>query len=66
MAASEGFHEGQKIWVIIPDGGERAAVYVAEGERASWLGGPPLAYVVFDDDGSGAEVQLDKIVPRDE
>jgi hypothetical protein len=64
--ASEGFQEGQKIWVILPDGGERPAVYLGEGERASWLGGPPRAYVVFDDDRSGAEVQLDTIVPRDE
>ena len=66
MEASEGFHEGQKIWVIQPDGTERAAIYVGEGERAAWFGGPPRAYVVFADDRSGAEVQLDTIVPRDE
>ena len=63
---TEGFQEGQKIWVIVQDGSQRPAVYVGEGENASWFGGPPLAYVVFDDDRSGAEVQLDMIVPRDE
>jgi hypothetical protein len=65
--AAEGFHEGQKIWVLLPDGNQRPAVYVGEGENASWFGGPPLAYIVFDDeDRSGAEVQLDTIVPRDD
>ena len=66
MEASEGFKEGQKIWVMTPAGGERAAIYVGEGDNASWFGGPPLAYVVFADDRSGAEVQLDTIVPRDD
>ena len=61
---SEGFHEGQKVWVILQDGNQRPAIYVGEGENASWFGGPPLAYVVFADDRSGAEVQLDTIVPR--
>jgi hypothetical protein len=65
MEAADGFHEGQKIWVLTPDGGQREAVYVGEGENASWFGGPPLAYVVFTDDRSGAEVQMDTIVPRD-
>jgi hypothetical protein len=66
MEASEGFQEGQKIWVMTRDGGQRPAVYVGEGENASWFGGPPLAYVVFEDDRSGAEVQMDLIVSRDE
>ena len=66
MEGSVGFHEGQKIWVMVGDGGQRPAIYVGEGENASWFGGPPLAYIVFADDRSGAEVQLDTIVPRDE
>lgn len=66
VEAAEGFHEGQKVWVLLPDGGQRAAIYVGEGENASWFGGPPLAYIVFADDRSGAEVQLDMIIPRDE
>jgi hypothetical protein len=66
MEASDGFHEGQKVWVMLPDGGQRAAIYVGEGENASWFGGAPLAYVVFADDRAGAEVQMDTIVPRDE
>ena len=66
MEASPGFHEGQKIWVLLPSGDQRPAIFVGEGENASWFGGPPLAYVVFADDRSGAEVQLDTIVPRDE
>ena len=66
MEASPGFQEGQKIWVIGPDGAERPAIYVGEGENASWFGGPPLAYIVFADDRSKGEVQLDTIVPRDD
>jgi hypothetical protein len=66
MEAAEGFHEGQKIWVLLPDGAQRPAIFVGEGENASWFGGPPLAYIVFADARSGAEVQLDTIVPRDE
>jgi hypothetical protein len=66
MEAGEGFQEGQKIWVLLQDGSQRPAVYVGEGQNASWFGGPPLAYVVFSDDSSGAEVQLDTIVPREE
>ena len=64
--AIEGFHEGQKVWVIGGDGNQRPAVFVGEGDNATFFGGPPLAYVVFDDDRSGAEVQLDTVVPRDE
>ena len=60
-----GFQQGQKIWVMLEDGGQRPAVYVGEGENASWFGGVPLAYVVFDDKSS-AEVPLDMVVPRDE
>jgi hypothetical protein len=63
---SGGFHEGQKVWIIGSDGSQRPAVYVGEAERASWLGGPPRAYVVYADDQSGAEVTLELIVPRDE
>jgi hypothetical protein len=66
VEASEGYREGQKIWVLTRDGGQRPAVYVGEGENASWFGGPPLAYIVFEDDKSGAEVEIDMIVPRDE
>lgn len=66
VEASAGFHEGQKIWVLLPNGDQRPAIFVGEGENASWFGGPPLAYIVFADDRSSAEVQLDTIVPRDE
>jgi len=61
-----GFNEGQKIWVMLEDGTQRPAVFVGEGDNATFFGGPPLAYVVFEDDRSGAEVQLDTVIPRDE
>jgi hypothetical protein len=58
--------QGQKVWVMLEDGAQRAGVYVGEGENASWFGGVPRAYVVFDDDRSGAEVAIDTVVPRDD
>ena len=61
-----GFQQGQKIWVMVEDGSQRPATYVGEGENASWFGGPPLAYVVFEDDKTSADVGLDTVVPRDE
>ena len=61
-----GFQEGQKIWIIVGDGTQRAAIYVGEAEQTSWLGGAPRAYVVYDDDKSGGEVPLELIVAREE
>ena len=58
--------QGQKVWVMLEDGGQRAAVYVGVGENASWFGGVPRAYVVFDDDRSEAEVPVKTVVPRDD
>ena len=64
---SDGFFEqGQKIWVHTPDGGARPALWVGEGDNATFFGGPPLAYVVFTDTREGAEVALDRITARDE
>ena len=61
-----GFHEGQKVWIVASDGSQRPAIYVGMAETASWLGGPPRAYVVYADDRSGAEVPIELIVSRDE
>jgi hypothetical protein len=60
-----GFQQGQKVWVMLEDGEQRAAVYVGEGDSASWLGGAPRAFVVFDDDQSRGEVPLGTVIPRD-
>ncbi len=59
------FHQGQPIWVIGPDGSERAAEYVGEGETSAWFGGPPVVLVVFEDDRSGAAVEVDRVIPRE-
>jgi len=61
----DGFREGQPVWVIQDDGSTRAGVYVGGGENATWFGGAPLAYVVFPDTRSGAEVPIDRVTPRD-
>ena len=63
---SGAFQEGQKVWIIASDGSQRPAIYVGAAEQSSWLGGPPRAYVVYDDDRSGGEVSLELIVPRDD
>jgi len=40
------FHEGQPVWVIEPDGSQRPANFVGEGEMSAWLGGSPTVLVV--------------------
>jgi hypothetical protein len=61
----DGFHEGQKIWIEQADGTQRAGIFVGEAEQ-SWFGGGPGAYVVYPDTRSGEEVDLMRIVPREE
>jgi hypothetical protein len=60
------YEQGQKVWVMVSDNQARPAIYVGEGENATFFGGPPLAYVVFTDTREGAEVQLAAISPRDD
>lgn len=61
-----GFHEGQKIWVQGSDGSARPAIYVGEGDNATFFGGPPLVYIVFADTREGGEVEMDRVTARDE
>ena len=61
----DGFHEGQKIWVEQADGSQRAGIFVGEAEL-TWFGGSPGAYVAYPDTRSGEEVDLMRIVPREE
>jgi len=57
--------EGDKIWVEQADGSQRAGIFVGEAEQ-SWFGGGPGAYVAYPDTRSGEEVDLMRIVPREE
>jgi hypothetical protein len=59
------FEKGQKLWYHGPGGETRPAVYVGGGDNATFFGGPPLAYIVFEDTRDGAEVELDQITARD-
>ena len=59
------FHKGQPIWVMQPDGSQRPAQYVGEGETSAWFGGPPTVIVIFPDTETGEMVEVDRIVPRD-
>ncbi len=59
------FQKGDPVWVIEPDGSERAAEYVGEVETAAWFGGPPMVIVVFPDTRTGAEVEVDRVIARD-
>jgi hypothetical protein len=58
------FHEGQDVWVIEPDGSQRAAEYVGQAETSAWFGGPPLAIVVFPDTAEAVTVQADRVIAR--
>ena len=60
------FHKGQPVWVIAEDGSERAAEYVGEGETSAWFGGPPTVIVIFADTRTGAAVEVDRVIPRDD
>jgi hypothetical protein len=59
-----GFEKGDKIWVHT-EGGQRPAIYVGDGDNATFFGGPPLAYVVMEDTEEGGEVELDRITARE-
>jgi hypothetical protein len=60
------FHKGQPIWVIEPDGSQRAAEYVGEGETSAWFGGMPTVYVVYVDTREGGAVGVDRVLARDD
>lgn len=60
-----GFEEGQKIYVEQEDGSQRPGIFVGEAED-TWFGGAPGAYVVYPDTRSGEEVDISRIVPREE
>ena len=59
------FQEGEKVWVEETDGSQRAAVFVGEVEAASWFGGAPGVYVVYEDTRAGEAVAAVRVVPRD-
>ena len=58
------FQKGQPIWVIEPDGSQRAAEYVGEGELSAWFGGTPTVFVVYEDTRDGAQVEVDRVIAR--
>jgi hypothetical protein len=62
--AQSPFQRGQDVWVVQPDGSQRAAEYVGEAETAAWFGGPPQVLVVYPDDASGEAVAFDRVIPR--
>lgn len=59
------FRKGQAVWVIAPDGSQRAAKFVGAGQVSSWFGGSSTAIVVYLDTDSGEAVEVDRIIPRD-
>jgi hypothetical protein len=66
MSVGDGqFHKGQPVWVIEPDGSQRAADFVGEGELSAWFGGSPTVIVVYLDTRSGEAVEVDRVIPRD-
>jgi hypothetical protein len=60
------FHEGQAVWVLEPDGSQRAAKYVGEGELSAWFGGSPTVIVVYLDTRSGEAVEVDRVISREQ
>ena len=60
------FHKGQPVWVIEPDGSQRAAEYVGEGELGAWVGGAPTVIVIYPDTKSGEAVEVDRVIARED
>jgi hypothetical protein len=48
-----------------PDGSQRAADFVGEGEMSAWFGGSPTVIVVYLDTRAGEAVEVDRMIPRD-
>lgn len=65
MSSDGMFHQGQRVWVHGPDGSTREAIFVGDGDNATFFGGPPLVYVVFPDTREGAEIELERVTTRD-
>jgi hypothetical protein len=58
------FHKGQPVWVIEPDGSQRAADFVGEGEMSAWFGGAPRVFVIYLDTRTSEPVEVDRVIPR--
>jgi hypothetical protein len=59
------FRKGEPVWVMGPDGSQRAADFVGEGETSVWFGGAPTVIVVYLDSRTGEAVEVDRVVPRE-
>ena len=58
------FHRGDPVWVLEPDGSQRAAEYVGEAETSAWFGGPPQVIVVYPETEGGEAVEVDRVISR--
>jgi hypothetical protein len=59
------FRKGEPVWVMEPDGSQRAADFVGEGEMSAWFGGAPTVIVVYLDTRTGEAVEVDRVVARE-
>jgi hypothetical protein len=59
------FRKGQPVWVIAPDGSQRAAEFVGAGQLSTWFGGSSTAIVVYLDTRAGEAVDVGRVIPRD-
>lgn len=59
------FQEGALVWVIEEDGTRRPARYMGQSETTSWLGGKVALMVVYEDTGTGAMLDADRVLARE-
>jgi len=57
--------KGQPVWVIAPDGSQRAAKFVGAGQLSTWFGGSSSAIVVYLDTRAGESVDVGRVIPRE-
>ncbi len=53
------------MWVIEEDGTRRPARYMGQSETTSWLGGKVALMVVYEDTGTGAMLDADRVLARE-
>lgn len=59
------FQKGEPVWVTEPDGSQRAADFVGEGEMSAWFRGFTHGHRRLSRHAQRWAVEVDRVIPRD-